>query len=718
MVKKNNKIKNLAVLFIFISVLIGCGYSDISETINVLKSTNGVTGITLDKTSIGLVVGGSENLTPTITPSNAANKTVSWNSSNTAVATVSSNGTVTAVAPGSVTITVTTVDGNKTAACTVTVSPIAIPITGVSLNKTSTSLIVGGAETLFANIEPSNATNKNVTWKSGSPTIATVSADGEVTGVSAGTATVIVTTEDGGYQAACTVTVDDKAVTVTGVLLNKTSTSLIVNGTEILFANIEPANATNKNVTWISGSPTVATVSADGEVTGVSAGTATVIVTTKDGGYQAACTVNVGDKEVSITGISLNKTSTSLPVSDRETLFANIEPSNATNQNVTWKSGNTAVATVSTSGVVTGVGVGTVTITVTAIDTTNGTKTATCTVTVNSVPPTGISLDKTSISLFAGDTTTLSATIMPPNATNKNVEWSSTNPDVAEVSTNGTVPTTGTISAKNPGTATITVTTVDGNLIASCPVEVKSVPVTGITLNKSSASLIAGGTETLTPTIMPTNATNKNVSWSSNAETVATITAGKVTAIAPGTATITVTAEDTTNGVKSATCTVTVNPVPAIGITLSETDTYTFPAATVGYAAQTARSVTVKNIGNQATGELTVKLSGDNANNFTLSTTLIASIAKGGATTNAFTVRPNTGLAANTYTATVTVTGNSNISAAFDVSFTVNNTGVITSIAEFETWLKSQPANTVATPYTVKLNINNLGGSSSTSGSL
>ena len=296
-------------LFIFPSILIGCGYSDIHETIETLK-TIGVTDITLDKTSISLVVGSSETLTPSITPDNAKNKTVLWNSSNTAIATVSSNGIVTAVAPGSVTITVTIVDGNKTAACTVTVSSITIPVTGVSLNKPYTSLVVGSTETLYAAITPYNATNQNKTWSSSNNDVATVLNSGLVTGISVGTTTITVTTDDGDKTAACTVNVSSIAIPVTGVSLNKVSANLFVGDSETLFAAITPSNATNQNVTWISGSPTVATVSPDGEVTGVSAGSATIIVTTKDGGYQAACTINVSDKTVPVTGLTLSESGT------------------------------------------------------------------------------------------------------------------------------------------------------------------------------------------------------------------------------------------------------------------------------------------------------------------------------------------------------------------------------------------------------------------------
>jgi hypothetical protein len=108
---------------------------------------------------------------------------------------------------------------------------------------------------------------------------------------------------------------------------------------------------------------------------------------------------------------------------------------------------------------------------------------------------------------------------------------------------------------------------------------------------------------------------------------------------------------------------------PSYSISLNQTESHTFPAATAGYEMQNAKGITITNTGNQATGALTVALSGDDSASFTLSTTAITSIAVGG--TDPFTVRPNTGLAVGTYTATVTVSGENSITANFDVSFTV-----------------------------------------------
>ena len=164
-----------------------------------------VTKVELDKTSLELTEGGTARLTATILPDNATNKNVTWSTSDASIATVT-DGVVTAVAPGTATITVTTEDGGKTATCAVTVAAATVPVTGVTLNKTSTSLYVGDTETLTATVAPDNATDRAVNWTSSNPSVATVE-NGVVTAVGAGTATITVTTQDNDYTASCTVTV-------------------------------------------------------------------------------------------------------------------------------------------------------------------------------------------------------------------------------------------------------------------------------------------------------------------------------------------------------------------------------------------------------------------------------------------------------------------------------------------------------------------------------
>ena len=329
------------------------------------------------------------------------------------------------------------------------------------------------------------------------------------------------------------------SVSVTGVSLDKTEIVLVEGSSEKLTATVEPTNATNKNVTWSSDHEAIATVDQNGTVTARRGGQATITVTTVDGSKTATCTVRVriqiGEP---VQSVGLNKTELALEVGKTGTLEAIVEPSDATNKNVTWSSSNSEVATVD-NGVVTAVSAGTAIITVTTED---GAKTATCKVTVNApqtVPVTGVTLDKTSLDLKTGDNTTLTATVNPESATNKDVTWISDKPEIAAVEG-------GTVTAKAAGTAIIAVTTVDGGKIATCKVTVtpKTVPVSGIQV-QGAASIYVGDTTKLTATITPDGASNKAVTWDSQNKDIATVDQqGNVKALKAGTATITATAQD------------------------------------------------------------------------------------------------------------------------------------------------------------------------------
>ena len=519
--------------------------------VTVSKRVYPVESVSLDKTSLELTEGDKATLTATVLPDNATNKNVSWSSSDEKVATVSTTGEVTAVAPGKAAITVTTEDGAKTAKCEVTVNKRIYPVESVSLDKTSLELTEGDKATLTATVLPENASNKNVAWSSSDEKVATVSASGEVTAVTPGKAAITVTTEDGAKTTKCEVTVSKRIYPVESVSLDKTSLELTEGDKATLTATVLPDNATNKNVSWSSSDEKVATVSTTGEVTAVAPGKAAITVTTEDGAKTAKCEVTVNKRIYPVESVSLDKTSLELTEGDKATLTATVLPENASNKNVAWSSSDEKVATVSASGEVTAVTPGKAAITVTTED---GAKTTKCEVTVSKriYPVESVSLDKTSLELTEGDKATLTATVLPDNATNKNVSWASSDEKVATVST------TGEVTAIAPGKATITVATEDGNKTAKCEVTVnkKIYPVESVSLDKTSLELTEGDKATLTATVLPENASNKNVAWSSSDEKVATVSAsGEVTAVAPGKAAITVTTED---GAKTAKCEVTV----------------------------------------------------------------------------------------------------------------------------------------------------------------
>lgn len=262
-------------------------------------------------------------------------------------------------------------------------------------------------------------------------------------------------------------------------------------------------------------------------------------------------------KSVSVTEVGLNKTSTTLVEGETETLVATVIPENATDKSVVWESGNESAATVSQEGLVTAVGEGKATITV---KTNDGGFSASCEVTVNKkvIAVTGVKLSAESMTLREGDRGILTATVEPANATNKNVEWWTTDLDIVSV-TSAPGGSTGYVEARKAGKTTVTVKTENGEFSASCEitVEKKEVPVTGITIEPSSLKLPAGDTYSLIPHVQPSDATNQNIKWLSTNESVATVNAeGKVTAVAAGNAEIRAMLEG-----KLATCPVEVDNV-------------------------------------------------------------------------------------------------------------------------------------------------------------
>ena len=255
-----------------------------------------VSGVALDKKVATINVGKTVTVKATVTPANAANKTLAWTSSNTKIATVS-NGVVKGVKAGRVVITAKTTDGsNISATCTVTVKQ---PVTSISLSKKAT-MYTGKKLTLKAKVNPANASNKALTWKSSNTKIAKVASNGVVTGVKAGTVKITATAKDGSRKSAtCTVTVRQS---VSKTTLSKTNVVLPKKGSSYnVKVTVAPKNAYNKNVAVKSAKTKVAKVSASTvksgktvKITAVKKGTTKVVFTAKDGSKKSAtCKVTV-----------------------------------------------------------------------------------------------------------------------------------------------------------------------------------------------------------------------------------------------------------------------------------------------------------------------------------------------------------------------------------------------------------------------------------------
>ena len=545
-VSKTGKVRGVKPGTVTITVSNADGSATAKCRLTVLQ---GVTGMKLDKSALTVSKGKKATLKAVIEPANAADKKVIWTSSNNDVATVNDQGVITAKAVGYAVITAKTNDGGFTDTCRVNV---VYGVKSVKLNKTSATLEVDEKLTLTATVLPAKASNKDVKWISSDKRVAKVTSKGVVKALAKGTAVITVSTVDGGYTATCKINVIKKA---TGVKISRTKATVEKGDTYQLTASVQPTDATIRTVKWSSSNKKVATVSATGLVTAVAGGKATITVKSTDGGFKKKCVITV---HVTPTSLTLNKNTATINTGKTLRLKATLAPADAT-ESVTWTSSKKTVASVSSSGVVTALKGGTTVITA---KTDNG-LTAKCTVTVNQLVQ-SVKLDKTALTLSPNERATLTAKVSPSTAVYQTIEWTSDNTKVAKVTQKGVV------TAVAPGEATITAKNLAGNVSAVCKVHVRKA-VTGVTLSEKSMAIIAPKTATLTATVVPADATDRSVTWSSSNPAVATVSAtGVVTPVGSGETVITVKTKD--GGLK-ATCTVTVT-VPVTGISAPAEQTF------------------------------------------------------------------------------------------------------------------------------------------------
>lgn len=336
-----------------------------------------VSGVTLDASTLELYAGAEPStLRATVMPSTASNTQLTWTSSNQAVATVDAQGMVRPVAPGSAVVTVRTANGSFTATCTVTVKQHA---EGISLDKRTLSLSGASTSDLKATVAPDNATNKDVVWSVSDEKVATVDAQGKVTAVGKGEATVTVSTADGGLSDTCTVTVSNP---VTGIELDPATLSLIkgdVANISAIYAAELPGEMDDAGpLTWRTADQSVLALVPDGLVCAIkalSSGSAVVEASLKDGAVSAFCTVSVANP---LQSIALSETSKTVTVGDASfSLDVIVTPIDADQAAVSWSTSDAAVATVTPTGTVEIVGAGAANIVATV-----GEKSATCALTV------------------------------------------------------------------------------------------------------------------------------------------------------------------------------------------------------------------------------------------------------------------------------------------------------------------------------------------------
>lgn len=566
------------------------------------------TGVSLNATTLNIMKQTEAYLRATISPANATYKTVTWSSSDNTIATVK-NGVVYGKKPGTATITCTTTHGGKTATCEVTVTDVERLATDMELYKSAywengqsmvphSAMVEGDTLTfmelgigfIIINVYPYSVTNGEINWEVSDPSIVSTELTEHINFANSirikplhvGTTKITIFTTDGSNisKNVYVKITPDPTIKVSGIRILKKELTLAAKETDTLSVQIIPTNATNTNVEWSSTDLALASVfNVSGTNRGVvtaknlgKTGPVNIICTTKDGNYSDTCVVTVIKQRVSVTGLALNQKSKTLGIGEKIQLSPIFTPANPTNKNVYWYMSNDTVVTLD-NGLVTAIQEGYVTVYCVSED---GNYEASCVITVTNegtpvAEPITVRLKASSatgwskVNLYywsdgitspawPGITISKDADgwyshTFDESVTSVNIIWNDGNNQTADIT--GITEST-CYSLKSTSGKTIGVNVVECQAATS-------VTVTGVSLNKKTLQMVVGNTATLTASVLPANASNKSVTWTSSNTATATISStGTISAKAEGVTTITC---KTVDGNFTAECYVVVSAV-------------------------------------------------------------------------------------------------------------------------------------------------------------
>ncbi|MCI5640535.1 MAG: Ig-like domain-containing protein, partial [Lachnospiraceae bacterium] len=522
-----------------------------------------ITEIKTDVSELEMVVGDVYQVTTTIKPESPSDPTLNWSVvSGDTVVSVDAEGRITALTAGTAVVMVQgnpRKDGKSPAMATIAVT-VRNRLQSIEFADKYVEVEEEGQLQLEVLFTPDDSVNRTLHFASADTDIATVTDDGVVTGVSIGGPVVITCwAEDIGKQSPiqCYVTVVKKKIPATDFDIDPASKTVSVGSSFTINTIFTPENTSDKTVKFASADSSVAKVDANGKVTGVKTGVTAIVCTATQSGLVKSCTVTV----VPAVKLRLSPSSREIAKGQSFTIKKIVTPSNA-NSAATWKSSNSAIASVSSSGKVKGKKLGSCTITCTL--TQSGVK-ATCRVKVAKLR-TSIKLNKTNIRIGVGQSYRLKKTISTNASKNPSVKWKSSNKRVASVSSGGKV------KGKRVGATKITVTTKDAiKAKASCRVTVIR-RVTSVKMSREFATCFVGHTTQLKATVRPKKASIKKLKWTSSDTKIARVSSiGKVTGISAGEVTITAKAKDGSG--KKAQCIVRIlEETPVSSIVVAQTN--------------------------------------------------------------------------------------------------------------------------------------------------
>lgn len=489
-----------------------------------------VMSLQLEQNELMMKIGETATLSYILLPINASNKSVIWTSTNSSIADVDSNGKVTAKGTGNAVIILRSLDHGLTAYCTVKVSGSGSGSStediGYKFDVEELELNTGDEYEIEVTFEDKGMAVTDLRWETTDTRIATVDHYGKIKAKQAGVVTISARNEDGD-KVSLKLTVIEP---IEDILLNFTEKEIRIGDKFNLTASVNPSNATHQKIAWVSSDPNIATVNKKGLVKGLHPGEVKITASVEGEEVTASCVVTVNEDA---TGIELNHISYRLGLGDKVTLKANVFPEFAS-ENIKWVSNNTKVATVNSKGKVIGVSYGFATITATTKD---GTELeASCEIEVVK-PVKRVLLDQGYLSMMAGESKNLKATISPKSATYDTIKWTSSDDSIAIVDEFGVV------TAIKAGKVDITAAAEDGSgKKAVCIVNIRAgIPATKITAMDKKVTMVPGEERTVKVVLNPVNSTD-GVTWSSDNSSIVKVDrkTGKITARATGTASITV----------------------------------------------------------------------------------------------------------------------------------------------------------------------------------
>ena len=526
--------------------------------------------LTVNPTSLSIDILKSDFIKAEIKPEYTTNRGIVYSSYDKNIVTVFTDGRVKGIAAGSTTIKVASkYDPSKFKYVSVVVNNVYVPMKGFSIKSNDIKIGVADQFKMQIRYLPENST-PSLKFTSTNPAVATIDSEGIITGVSLGKCQV--TISNGSFPNSINVEVTNQIAIVSQINLIDDITYVTKGETAIPAISIQPTNAKNKNINYHSWDPTIATFDENGVITAHSLGeTYFMVISEENKNALDIGTIKVisGDL-VRVTGLNIEKSSAVVEVGDSIYLDVIISPSNATNRTITTSTNEPDIAEFFPNGKIVGHKIGStiggmnlaenkLLFDMVLIQVVANTK----------VNVTSVNVSQSSIAINEGQTSQISATVLPINSTDKTLSYFSTNPEVASVSQ------TGLITGKGGGNAQIVVSSKENqNIYATVDVQVSatSIKVRIINLGQTEIELEEGDTYSLNVIVSPSDATNKELAWSSsNNISVIVSASGVITAKEVGEATINVISQDG-SGVKAKCKVIIVKPANTPNITLRQSN--------------------------------------------------------------------------------------------------------------------------------------------------